>query len=94
MLPSVIAVVKFTAAICVLWQIVSLAGLFIWTCGFTVMVNVSAGPSQVTPSLVKCGVTVMVAVNAAFVVFVAVKAAMSPLPLAARPMPVSSFVQE
>lgn len=54
--------------------------------GLTVMVNVRGVPVQVTPPLVKLGVTVMVATTGVCVVFTAVKAAMLPVPLAARPI--------
>lgn len=60
--------------------------------GLTVMVNVFDGPLQPTPLLV-FGVTVMVAVTGAVPVLIAVKEAMSPLPLAANPMLVLVFVQ-
>lgn len=54
--------------------------------GLTVMVNVRGVPVQVTPPLVKLGVTVIVATTGVCVVFTAVKAAMLPLPEAARPI--------
>jgi len=57
--------------------------------GLTVMNKLTGVPSQ--PRLV--GVTVMVAVIAALVVLVAVKEDMSPVPLAARPIEGSLFVQ-
>ena len=50
------------------------------------MVKVFAGPLQLTPPLVKVGVTTMVATTGAIPVFTAVKLAMLPVPLAARPM--------
>ena len=56
------------------------------------MVKVSAGPVQVTPSLVNVGVTVMVAVTGAGSEFTAVKAGTLPVPLAANPMLVLSLV--
>ena len=61
--------------------------------GFTVIVNVLDAPVQVTPPLVKVGVTVMVAVMAAVLTLVAVKLAILPVPAAARPMLVLLFVQ-
>ena len=61
--------------------------------GLTVMVNVIGVPVQVTPALVYEGVTVTVATTGALVALVAVKLAMFPLPLAARPMDAVLFVQ-
>ena len=61
--------------------------------GFTVMVKVIGIPLQVTPPLVKAGVTVMVAVTGAVVAFVAVKLAILPEPFAANPMDVVLLVQ-
>ena len=61
--------------------------------GFTVIVNVLDAPVQVTPPLVKLGVTVMVAVTAAVLTLVAVKLPILPVPAAARPMLVLLFVQ-
>lgn len=57
--------------------------------GFTVMVNVIGVPEQ--PLAV--GVTVIVAVKGALVLFTAVKAGKLPVPLAAKPIPVVEFVQ-
>jgi hypothetical protein len=63
--------------------------------GFTVMVKLCGVPSQVTPPPVKCGVTVIVELIAALVEFEVVKAAISPVPLAAKvPMAVLELVQE
>jgi len=59
----------------------------------TVMVNKVGVPVQVAAPLVNCGVTVMVAVTGALVVLVAVKAAMSPEPVAASPMEISELTQ-
>ena len=61
--------------------------------GLTVRVNVVAVPVQVNPAPVYVGVTVIVAVAAVAPVFTAVKLAMSPVPLAAKPMEVLLFVQ-
>lgn len=57
--------------------------------GFTVIVNVMAVPGQPAAT----GVTVMVAVTGALVVFVAVKLAIFPVPEAASPMLGVLFVQ-
>ena len=50
------------------------------------MVKDLVGPVQLTPPLVKVGVTMMVATTGAVPVLTAVKLAMLPVPLAARPM--------
>ena len=57
------------------------------------MVNVLAVPAQLTPPLVKVGLTVMVAVTADDVALVAMKEAMFPLPLAANPIDGVLFTQ-
>ena len=51
------------------------------------------GPVQLTPPLVKVGVTVIVATTGAVPVLVAINEAILPLPEAARPILVTSFVQ-
>ena len=51
-------------------------------------------PVQVTPALVKVGVALMVAVTGALVILVTAKEAISPVPLAARPMDGSELTQE
>jgi hypothetical protein len=56
------------------------------------MVKVFEGPVQLTDPLVKVGVTVIVAVIGELPVFVAVKDAILPDPLAASPMLVVLFV--
>ena len=62
--------------------------------GFTVIVNVLGVPATVKPPFEYVGVTVIVATTGAFVVFIAVKAAIvDPVPLAARPILVVLFVQ-
>ena len=61
--------------------------------GFTVMVKVIAVPVQVTPLLVKLGVTVIVAVTGAVPVLVAVKEGILPTPDAASPIDGLLFVQ-
>ena len=58
------------------------------------MVNVFAAPSQVAVPLVKCGVTVIVAVTGAFPVFTAVTPGRFPVPDAAKPMLVVLLVHE
>jgi hypothetical protein len=61
--------------------------------GFTVMVNVLAGPSHETPPLVKRGVTVMVATTGCVPLLVPVNGIKLPVPVAASPMVGSLFVQ-
>ena len=61
--------------------------------GVTVIVNVVGEPVQVVPPLVYVGVTVIVAVTGAVVVFTAVKEGILPVPLAARPIEVVLLVQ-
>jgi len=61
--------------------------------GFTVIVNVTGVPVQVSPPLLKLGVIVIVAVTGAVPVFVAVKAPILPVPLAPSPMLVLLLVQ-
>ena len=63
------------------------------TSGLTVMVKVRGVPGQLVEPLTKLGVTVMVATMGAAVVLVAWKVAMSPVPVAARPIVGSEFVQ-
>lgn len=57
--------------------------------GFAVMLKLPACPAQ----LLATGVTVIVATTGAGPVFETAKAAISPMPLAARPMEVALFVQ-
>ena len=91
--PPVLLVPKITAVVLVLLQSTWLAGWITSPVGFTVIVKVLVGPVQGTPPLVKVGVTTMVATTGEVPVFTAVKTEMSPLPEAARPMLVTSFVQ-
>jgi hypothetical protein len=56
------------------------------------MVKVLEGPVQLTDPLVKVGVTVIVAVTGAVPLLVAVNDAISPEPVAGRPMLVVLFV--
>ncbi len=63
-------------------------------CGLTVMVNIFGGPSQVTPPVVRCGVTSMVATIGSVPELMAVKGAIIfPVPLAAKPIEGSLLVQ-
>jgi hypothetical protein len=62
--------------------------------GFTVMVNVLVGPVQkFVPDNKYLGVTVMVAIIGALVLFVAVKEVIFPVPFAARPIVGVLFTQ-
>ena len=58
------------------------------------MVKLLAGPEQLVPPLANIGVTVMVATTGAVVVLMAVKDAISPLPLGAKPMLVALLLHE
>ena len=66
-----------------------------FTCavGFTVISNRVAGPTQLSPPFSNVGVTVIVATTGLVDVLIAVKAGMFPLPEAANPIEVKSFVQ-
>ena len=70
-----------------------LAGWSTSPVGLTVMVKVFVGPSHVTPPLLKCGVTMIVATTGDVPVFVAVNVGIFPLPVAANPMLISLLVQ-
>ena len=61
--------------------------------GFTVIVKNVDVPVQVTPALVKTGVTVIVAVSGAKEVLVAVNEEIFPDPPAPKPMEVLEFTQ-
>jgi len=84
--------VKLTAAVALPLHSTCDATAFTVGTGFTVMVNVCDVPVQVMPPLVKVGVTVIVPVNGAPDVLVAVKFRL-PVPVAARPMAVLLLVQ-
>ena len=81
--------VKFTASVAAPLHLVWSAGLVTVGVGLTVMVKVDGTPGQP----VDVGVTVIVPVIGAFVALVAVNEAISPVPLAAKPMAVLVFVQ-
>jgi hypothetical protein len=85
----VVGLVKFTVAVvCPLHNIWLVTGFTIGV-GFTVMVKLTGKPGQAP----KTGVTVMVAVIGPLVALVVTNGSISPVPLAARPMPVLLFVQ-
>ena len=77
---------KFTAAVAVLLHTTWLATAFTVGVGLTVIVNVIGVPVQLTPPLVYTGVTTIVAVTGALVALIAIKLAILPDPLAARPI--------
>ena len=70
-----------------------MATAFTVAVGFTVIVNVVAVPTQLTPLLVNVGVTVIVAITGAAVILVATKVGIFPVPLAAMPIDGAVFVQ-
>ena len=85
--------VKFTGAVGDPLHNTWLATGFTDGVGFTVIVNVIGAPLQLTPPNVALGVTVIVATTGAFVLLIAVKLAILPTPLAARPIVELLFVQ-
>jgi hypothetical protein len=91
--PLVLAVAKVTSAVPALLQTTWLEGWFTWPVGFTVIVKVLVDPMQFTDPLLNVGVTTMVAVTGEFPVLMAVKEAISPVPLPAKPILVVLFVQ-
>ncbi len=84
---------KITDVVGALLQTTWLVGWITSPVGLTVIVKVFDGPLQLVPPFVKVGVTVIVATTGAVPVFEAVNEAMLPVPEAARPMLVTSFVQ-
>jgi hypothetical protein len=91
--PPVAVLAKVTAVVAVALQSTLLATAVTVAVGFTVMVKMEAVPVQLTPPLVYVGVTVMVSTTGAVPVLMAVKDAMSPVPLAAKPIEVFLFIQ-
>jgi hypothetical protein len=91
--PPVVGLLKLTAVVGKLLHNTWLVILFTVAVGFTVYVYVFGVPTQLTPALVNVGVTVIVAVTGAVVVFVAVKLGIFPVPDATSPMLVVLFVQ-
>ena len=85
--------VKLTAAVEAELQTTWLAGSSTVGVGLTVIVNCCVEPEQSVPPPEKTGVTIIVALIAALVPFVAEKAAMFPEPEAARPIAMLSLVQ-
>ena len=68
-------------------------GGFITGVGFTVIVKLTGAPLQLTPPLVKVGVTVIVAVTGTWLLLIAVKAGILPKPAEVNPMVVLLLVQ-
>ncbi len=91
-LPPLRSVVKVNAGTAALLQCTWSAGSSTCADGLTVIVKVCAGPVQLSPPLLKVGVTVMVALIGAVPPLVAVKAGSGPLPPAPRPIEVLLFV--
>ena len=81
--------VKFTASVVAPLHLVWSAGLSTVGVGLTVMVKETGVPSQ----LLILGIIVIVAIIGVFPVLVAVNEAISPIPLAAKPMAVLLFIQ-
>jgi hypothetical protein len=69
-----------------------LATAFTVAVGFTVMLNVFAVPTQLTPPFINVGVTIIVATTGAVVVLVAINVGILPAPFAAKPMDGALFV--
>ena len=70
-----------------IWLLIS----SIWPVGFTVIVNVSAGPVQLTPFSVNVGVTVIVATTGEVPSLTPAKEAIFPVPISPKPMDGVSF---
>ena len=93
MIPPVLVVEKFTAVVVPAWQRTWSEGWLSCPVGFTVKVKDLVGPLQLTPPLVKVGVTTIVAVSGEVPVLVKVNEGMFPVPKAARPIAGVSLVQ-
>jgi hypothetical protein len=85
-------VVKLTGKVDTPLQITIFSGLSTWAVGFTVIVNVFDGPSQVTPPFVICGTTSMVATIGEPVLFIALNDEISLPPPPNNPIEGWSFV--
>jgi len=88
-LPPVVGLVKFTAAVEAPAHTTWFETTLTVAVGFTVIVNVTGVPAQPAAT----GVAVIVATIGAVVALVAVKLAISPVPLAARPIAGLELVQ-
>src|ERR1035437_3398463 len=91
-MPPVFILPNTTASVGAPLQTKSLAGLLTCAVGLTVIVKVLVGPSHVAPSLVKCGVTMIVATTSDVPALIAVNVGIFPLPVAANPMLISLLV--
>ena len=85
-------VAKASAGTAVPAQCIWSAGSLTWAEGFIVKEKVSAGPVQLTPPFVNVGVTVIRADEGLVLLFIAVKAGILTVPLAARPIVGFEFV--
>src|SRR5664279_5486171 len=90
--PVLTVIVKVTVVVLPPLHITWLAGWSTSPVGLTVIVKVFVGPSHVTPPLVKCGVTMIVATTGDVPALMAVNEGISPLPLAVRPIDGKLFV--
>src|SRR5664280_1858520 len=90
--PPVLAVAKVTVVVLPPLHTTWLAGWSTSPVGLTVIVKVFVGPSHVTPPLVKCGVTMIVATTGVVPALMAVNEGILPLPVAASPMLISLLV--
>ena len=75
------------------WHTVALPLIFEVGEGFTINADTFDDPWQVLPPLLYCGVIVMAPPVGELPVFTAINDEISPVPLAARPMPGLLFVQ-
>ena len=91
--PIVLVVANGIATVVLALQYTTSAGWVTCPNGLTVIVNVFAGPGQLTLPKVKVGVTVMVATTGAVPVLVAVKEGIVPVPLAPKPILGAELVQ-
>jgi hypothetical protein len=91
--PPVLTVPKTIAVVLVPLQATWLFTEFTWAVGLTVIVKVRGVPLHVKPPLVYTGVIVTVAVTGAVPELIAVNEAISPVPLAPKPIVVLLFVQ-
>jgi hypothetical protein len=92
--PPVRLVVKFVSVVGVPAQYTWSAGSFTCADGLTVIVNVWAVPEQLTPPLLKVGVTVIVALTGEVPPLVAVNAGNEPVPPAPSPIAVLELLHE
>lgn len=94
MVPPVLVVAKGIADVAVPAHTTTELGWFTCAVGFTTIVNVFAGPVQLTPSFEKVGVTVNVTVIGTEVELLATNEAILPVPVAETPIVGLLFDQE